>query len=126
MVEIKSSSGGRSLVFSERDGDDFRVAILGDEVTAKKRIWGHSDSHLLIDLFEFMAENWKGWEGDKKWQSIESDLCLTASTDNWGHITLGVSIHANHPDDDWSAQAPIHLDAGSLDTLLKDIRAFFA
>lgn len=124
-VIIKSSSGGRSLKFSERNGDYFRVDLEGDEITATKGIWGYTDSVYLVQLFECIAANWKGWDGEKKWSSIESDLMLTATSDNLGHITLEVAIFKNHPDNDWNISAPVHLDAGSLDKIAKDVATFF-
>ena len=124
-VVIKSSSGGRSLRFSERSGDHYRVSLDGDEVTATTTVWGYTDSDFLVQLFSSIAANWKGWEGEKKWSSIESDLLLVASSDNLGHITLEVSICGNHPDNDWSMSAPVHLDAGGLDKVASDVAAFF-
>ena len=124
-VVIKSTSDGRSLRFSDRSGDRYRVSLDGDEITATTTVWGYSDSDFLVQLFTYIAKNWKGWDGEKQWSSIESDLMLIATSDNLGHITLEVSICKNHPDNDWSISAPVHLDAGGLDKIASDVSAFF-
>ena len=33
-------------------------------------------------LFVAMAESWRGWSGDKSWQSLERELGLTATADS--------------------------------------------
>ena len=125
-LAIKSTKGGRTLSFNNRKGDHFDAEISGDSISAKKKVWGHTDTRLLIDLFESLAKDWKGWEGERQWASIEGDLRLTATCDRWGHIQIEVYFHNNDPDDDWALSAPIFVDAGSLDLLAKEAKGFFS
>jgi len=122
---IKSSRDGRTLTFSEREGDYFKVAVGGGSVSAIKKVWGYTDTSFLVDLFTSIARDWKGWTGERHWESIEGDLKVSASSDKLGHIRLETEIKNHDPEDDWRIQVPVYLDAGSLDTIAKSIDHFF-
>lgn len=124
-VIIKSTRGGRTLTFSNRNGDYFDAELAGDSISAKKGIWGYTDTAFLIDLFDSFARDWKGWEGERHWAAIEGDLDLTATSDRLGHIRLDVVLLNNGSEDDWKVDAPVYLDAGSLDALASKVRVFF-
>ncbi|MEO0453681.1 MAG: DUF6228 family protein [Verrucomicrobiota bacterium] len=122
---IKSTRSGRTLTFSNRNGDYFDTELAGDSISAKKGIWGYTDTAFLIDLFDSFTRDWKGWDGERHWAAIEGDLDLTATSDNLGHIRLDVVLLNNSPEDDLKADAQVYLDAGSLDTLANKVRKFF-
>jgi hypothetical protein len=123
-VIIKSTSGSRSLVFSKREGEYFSVTLAGDLLSATKGVWGYTDTECLPDLFESIATDWKGWKGEKKWRAIEGDFQMIATCDNLGHIKLEIEIR-NEPPDDWIVRAPLFLEAGSVDTIAKELREYF-
>jgi len=122
---IKANRDGRSLTFSDRDGDYFKVEVAGGPVTAMKTVWGYTDTSFLVDLFSSIAADWKGWAGERNWESIEGDLKITASSDKLGHIRLEVYIRNNDQENDWRIQTPVYLDAGSLDGVAKSVGRFF-
>ena len=122
---MKSTQGRRSLKFSNREGDYFTVELAGDGISATKRIWGYTDTGFLVDLFESIARDWKGWDGERHWSAIESDLEIDATSDRLGHIKLQIKIRSNDPENDWRAIAPIFLDSGTLDNIAGDIKRFF-
>jgi hypothetical protein len=124
-VTIKSTRGQRSLTFSNRNGDYFDAEIAGDGISAKKGIYGYTDTALLADLFDSLARDWKGWTEERHWASIEGELDLTASSDSLGHIRLDMVILSNHPEDNWTVTAPVYLDAGALDAIAIKVRSFF-
>jgi hypothetical protein len=43
-------------------------------------------------MFAEMAEQWRGWNGQKTWQDLESRVSLSALADSTGHITLIVEL----------------------------------
>lgn len=113
------------MTFSNRNGDYFDAELAGDSISAKKGIWGYTDTAFLIDLFDSFARDWKGWEGARHWAAIEGDLDLTATSDTLGHIRLDVILCNNNPEDDWKVDAPVYLDAGGLEALASKVRTFF-
>jgi hypothetical protein len=123
-VTIKSVKGRRALTLSNRNGDYFDVELAGDAVSAKKGIWGYTDTDFLAGLFESIAQDWKGWNGERQWAAIEGDLRITATCDKLGHIRLDVVIRNNDLEDDWQLDVPIYLDAGGLDVIASNMRRF--
>jgi hypothetical protein len=77
----------------------------------------------LPDYFETLAKDWRGWSGERRWESLEDDVALVAVHD--GHGTISVRAHlrteafAQHR---WSASAELLLDAGGLDRLARQAR----
>jgi hypothetical protein len=63
----------------------------------------------LVAFFRALASDWRGWPGERMYESLEHDLRLTATHD--GHVQLTVQLWPNLPDR-WSASAVIRLDPG--------------
>ncbi len=49
-------------------------------------------------MFDEMATEWRGWNGQKTWQDLESRVSLSALTDSTGHITLTVELKGSDYD----------------------------
>lgn len=122
---IKSAQGRRELRLEERRGEYFRVTLAGDGVTATKGVFAYTDGPRLALFFASIAADWRGWDGEKNWAALESDFSLRATSDRLGHIRLEVNLRNHGPEDDWRVFAPIFLDAGSLDRIAADAKAFF-
>lgn len=77
----------------------------------------------LADYFERLADDWRGWKGERRWASLEDDLELAASHDGLGTVTLTARLRteafAHHR---WSASTELVLDAGGLDRISRAAR----
>jgi hypothetical protein len=40
--------------------------------------------HLLPRFFDGLAKEWRGWTGEKTWDSVESHIALKATADRLG------------------------------------------
>jgi hypothetical protein len=125
-IEIKSAHSASLIRFFGIEGDYFRVEMTNPEYSGAVRVWAYTDAHGLADLFAIIAENWKGWQGEKKWSSIEGEFSIIATSDKLGHISLSVEMHhdfgATEP---WQLKSTVVVDAGQLDAIAKDAKAFF-
>jgi hypothetical protein len=78
----------------------------------------------LRDYFGELARNWRGWQGELRWTSLEHDLTLLATHDGSGTISLKVRLRpelsALHH---WTASAELLLDAAGLERLARDAQA---
>ena len=79
---------------------------------------------LPTSFFDSLAESWRGWRGTKDWSSYERDLEFAAAADGKGHVFLRVKLAAGASGDQWRAQAELLLEAGQLEALAKQFRAF--
>jgi hypothetical protein len=124
-LSIPSSQGGRTFSLSKRKRDYFDASISGDSLSAKRTIYSYFYEDAFIELFDYMATNWKGWTGEKTWESVEGELKLTATSDKLGHVTLLINLRNQNSEDNWAVQAPIFLDSGNLDEIARKVRSFF-
>ena len=72
-----------------------------------------------------LAENWRGWEGTRSWQSLEGELELSATSDRLGHVALQVRLDEGAPSR-WRAYGTISLEAGQLDSIAAAAKTFCA
>jgi hypothetical protein len=49
----------------------------------------------LADFLSELAGSWRGWEGERKWTSLEGDIELTATHDGRGLVALVPASRAN-------------------------------
>ncbi len=83
-------------------------------------------SESLPKLFNDMAADWSGWEGEKMWESFEGDIRLSCSHD--GHSYVNVEIHLrvqNSIHNMWNVEGTVRVEPGTLDSLAKHAGRFF-
>lgn len=127
-VTITSPNGGRTLTFGNVEGDYFSVAVDGNDCAACQRIYGFTDVPHLVALFASMAQEWRGWKGEKSWCSLEGEFELHATSDRLGHITLRVVLtNVNTgPAEPWRLEATLLTEAGLLQGLAGEVADLFA
>jgi hypothetical protein len=123
-IAIKSNNADDRLVI-DPDRPDYWTATL--ECSGLRAC--HSFYEINIDsLAQFLsglASSWRGWEGERTWTSLESDVELTASHDGRGTVALVVTLRNDifdaRSERGWSAKALLTLDAGTaLDQLARE------
>jgi hypothetical protein len=123
-VEIRSSRGVRSLRFHSWGGNYFIASIEGIGPQAAVGVW---DNHceLLVHLFESIARDWRGWQGERTWASIEGEFRIAVSTSSTGTVTIAVELASNERDDDWRLSIPVFAEAGQLESIARRVASFF-
>jgi hypothetical protein len=64
----------------------------------------------LVEFFHRLAADWRGWQGERAYESLERELRLTATHD--GHVRLAVQLRQSTLPDGWLAAAVLRLDPG--------------
>jgi hypothetical protein len=111
-VFLGSSKEGICFAVCERDGHgvtDLLVSVRDDGLEAETVVVSHYASGFedLVAFVEAMAVNWRGWQGERRYRSLEGDLTVTAKHD--GHVRLSVELSKNLG---WRVQADFMLDPG--------------
>ena len=119
---IGSAENEAALELSAYDRDFFLATLRSRGATGTARV-GAFLSHGLGDLFADFAENWKGWEGSKRWSSLEGELSLEAHSDTLGHVYVTVVLREGAPAH-WTLCAELVLESGMLPKLAARARAF--
>ena len=100
-LEIRGDQGYVILFHSQHHDKDGQLAYYSVTLTAPTM-----NAIIKVDntpapygisptsMFERMAKEWTGWEGEKSWGQPEREFDLTATADYTGHVTLTSSIYS--------------------------------
>lgn len=124
-VVIKSADTAAQLVLSNIEGDYFTAAYKSHDVFLSRRVWGYTDCDLLVDLFAYMAKEWKGWDGEIEWASIEQEFSITCTSDQKGHIAVKLKFFQYEGAEPWDVQVTLNLESGLMEKASKNVKAFF-
>ena len=126
----------RFLLHSARDGGRLELGHLGRDrwqvtislpglsASADVDAVAYDGEHTLGLLFRRLADDWRGWDGERTWSSLEGDFDLVATHDGLGHVAVQVRLRSGPYAEDWVATGTIWLDAGQLDGVARDAAAF--
>jgi len=85
------------------------------------------DQDLLVFL-QGLADDWRGWSGDRHWRSLDTEMGIAARHDGTGHVTLAVTLGGNlSAPNPWSAQVAVTIEAGEeMGQLITDLALLFS
>ena len=75
----------------------------------------------LADLLASVSEDWQGWDGERVWQSEESEVRLTFRHNNVNAVFVTVVLEVGAPPR-WRCEAELELDPGAFSTLASEAR----
>jgi hypothetical protein len=137
-LEIKTASGTSGLEIAARQTTDpahhfdyLEVTLYATGLRASNRIYNlyYADgADSLPAFFKDMAMNWRGWDGEKCWESVEGELKLTCTHTNkpLGHVILIVELRS-HVDDPfiWDVRCSLGLELWQLGMLANEAKKVF-
>lgn len=123
-LRIESNQGGGSAVLDQTfRADYFRAELRSGALEAAVEFYDPGLRPPVSVFFAELATAWRGWEGERTWQSLEGDVALTATHDQLGTIALTVRLRSDTYASPgaylWTAAATLFLDAGGLDALAR-------
>ena len=90
--------------------DNLTVTVEQQGLRASKRVWDFDGWSALLSFFEGLAVNWRGWDGNKNFDSLEGDFRLSAKHD--GHVRLSFELGEFDRPTPWAAKGELTLDPG--------------
>jgi hypothetical protein len=120
-IQSRDDGATLSLVWDSRDF--WTAELSGPGLTARRNVDAHPAHGDFRALFEEMAREWRGWKGEKKWNSIEGNLALACTHDGLGHIEVHVELGLGVPSA-WRASGSLIVEAGQLDALARAATRF--
>ena len=104
-IAVALPSGGQGI----RSRNPFCLTATPDVIPV--RATGCTDGFgQLARFFEDLATSWRGWSGERAYESIEHDLRIVATHD--GHVRLRVRLWQSTDPDGWKLETALRLDAG--------------
>ena len=116
---LRSNQGSdQLLLWAVKPGDEWRARIDFGDLSAEAKVHERfsGDALRLDAYFADLAQRWRGWEGDREWESL--GLRLAARHDGLGHVTLDATLDADYATAErWRVRASLIVDAGGLGAL---------
>ena len=126
---LKSIHGDTSLTLSDfhpehkrADADYFVVTVTSGNWCGEIR----ASSFMAPDLGDFfhdLAHSWKGWDGERHWETLEGEFSLCATSDRLGHIRLAFTLSQPHTGRELQLKGALELEAGMLELVAKQVSA---
>jgi hypothetical protein len=117
-----SGSPGQSLKMHWVGAEDFMVEVgvpgFSGQVTASVFHVGSP-----ARFFRWMADHWRGWQGEARWEDLEEHVRFTGAMDSLGHVSLRVRLLDStftH-----SLDVVLNVDAGQLEGISRSVSAMF-
>lgn len=122
MITIRCSETGATLTIGRIDGDYWHAHLIASNLDAWSRVpslMGES----IATFFAEIARDWRGWPGNRTWESLEGDLSLRLSADGRGHVSVHVLLMLDMMHDT-TVEMTLMVEAGQLDELARMVKAF--
>lgn len=105
---------------------DFLVRARGQRVNVET--WVRSWDGDGLDVFlSSLVEDFRGWEGERTWHSLEYDLSLSAEHRSGGHVHLTWGIHNRAPSEEWHFRTTtVHAAGEEMRNLAAEVHGFLA
>jgi hypothetical protein len=103
------------------------AALEADGLTARTSFWlGPEGVEEGLDaFFAGLERDWRGWNGQRRWDAWEGGISLTCTHDGRGTISVAVVLE-NLSGSDWTVEAALVIDAGEeLTRVARDLRRLF-
>ena len=88
---------------------------------AETWVWAHQRPGLdgLADYFAEMSDDWRGWDGERTWASVQGELQLTSRHEG-GHIAIDVVLDREIT---WTVSTELAIEPGEqLTVAVRDLR----
>jgi hypothetical protein len=84
---------------------------------------GIYDFKNLANLLIGLAPDWRGFEGDRSWSSIDGDFAITCTHNHVGRVRI--AIYLRDYGEEWKLDGiAVEVELGQLDRLASDTRRF--
>lgn len=112
VTDIQFGSGATLIVVAHEATDSVLVTIREADLTARRVVHGVDSGGFdsLAAFFVGLADDWRGWEGERVYESLEHDLRIVAVHD--GRVRLKVRLWQSSNPDGWSVETRLTVEPG--------------
>ena len=99
----------------EQVGQSITVSIEQPGIAVSTRVYLDSDGGGgLVEFFRSLADDWRGWDGPRKWSTLEGDFQLTCVHNGIGRILVHAELGLDPWESGWKVTAVVVVDPGAL------------
>jgi hypothetical protein len=112
VTDVEFGSGATLIALSHETSDSVLVTIREGDLRARRMVHGAYSGGFdnLAAFFADLAKDWRGWAGERIYESLEHDLRFVAEHD--GHVRLKVRLWQSSDPDGWSVETRLSLEPG--------------
>jgi hypothetical protein len=128
-VIIQSSNSSAKPIFTQAKRhydkrlDSFTAILESDGLSAASEVDGFIFDPVIM-LFNEVAKQWRGWDGEKTACSCDDKLHFSCTSDGLGHTFLRTKLVSGINDEDWEVQATLRLDTIQLEQIPNQLKQF--
>lgn len=125
VTDVELGSGATVVAISHESVDSVLVRITDTDLSASRVIHGAYSGGFdsLANFFAGLASDWRGWEGERVYESLEHDLRFVAEHD--GHVHLKVCLWQSSDPNGWRVETHLALEPGEeLARIASDLTRF--
>lgn len=100
------------------------VSVRDGSLAASRDVWEGTSIGFgtLVNFLASLEADWRGWSGERTFESVERDLLLSATHD--GHVNIRVELGDRHNPGGWLVRITVRLDPGEeLSRATNELRA---
>ena len=101
--------------------ETYVARLIAAEVQAEAPIY-HYGGDFLGEFLSALARDWRGWDGERTWSSLEGTLTLRASMSRTGQVLFAVAI--NERAGTWRVSGDIRVENGHLNAISERAEKF--
>ena len=125
VTDVQFGSGATLIALSHEASGSVLVRITEKDLTASRVVQGSYSGGFdgLAAFFVGLADDWRGWEGERVYESLEHDLRFIAEHD--GRVRLKVRLWQSSDPNGWSVETRLTLEPGEeLARVAEDLTRF--
>jgi hypothetical protein len=125
MADVQFGSTATRITLSHETSESVLVTITEADLSARRVVHGAYSGGFdnLAAYFAGLADDWRGWEGERVYESMEHDLRFVAEHD--GHARLRIRLWQSSDPNGWTVETRLTLDPGEeLTRLAEDMTTF--
>ncbi len=89
---IENDTRDSRLIFGRVTKEYLEIGLETPHAATHIKVFMYTDMPLLTAFFKEIAANWKGWQGIKKFCSVERDFCVEASHNGIAVVCLKIML----------------------------------
>jgi hypothetical protein len=120
-LHLEIASHNLTLRLVEPTPETYVARLIAADMQAEAPVF-HFGGDYLGRFLANLARDWRGWDGQREWSSLEGTLALRASISKAGEVTFEVSI--DERTSRWHSGGHIRVENGRLDDVAARAEAF--
>lgn len=111
------------LKITKLDEDYWRVGLRSSGMESSSVVYIYTDSTSFLNFLVNVSVEHRGWEGDKKWSSLENDFLISLKNKGMGYVEATMQL--NNSDSNWKSECNFEIILSDILILIEKFKVLF-